>query len=598
MTVGMRFGRLLRDAVVLALAGQVLALPAEAAETWLRARTDHFDLFTNVSEAEARRAATALDRFREVLGRLLPPPRRRGGAPVAVLAFRDQDSFRPFTPRHDGEPRAADGFFQGGTGRSYIAVNLGNGRADPYDPLFHEWAHLALNQALPAQPAWVAEGLAEVYSAWRQIDGDVVIGLSRPEHMRTLAGRGLMPLELLLRADYTSDAYHKPRLRDVFYAQAWAFAHHLLLGRTDGHARLHDYLDGIARGLDPVESYQRAFGEDLAAGQARLQAYVAMGLAGARTSAPELTAAIPLTVDAPARAEIEYLFGDLLLHGSRTREARGHLARALEADPGYLPAREALAQVALRQARWDEARAHLRAALEDDPDSPFALYQFAEAMVREAMHRSEVLSDDDTAEAVRALERCVARAPYHADAVHLLARLKPAPVHQRIPLLEAAFLREPHRTELGITLAGLYTKDNDMGRSTATLLRAREAARDDAMRFLCSHLLGRVSYVASVTAEARGTLRSLECLSGGGLTFLVEAAGSTLRLHAPSPVAAMLYGPDGETLQRDLVCGSHAENVTAWYRRAGEADPAGADGTLLSLSFPQPSPGAPSPGAP
>jgi tetratricopeptide (TPR) repeat protein len=281
------------------------------------------------------------------------------------------------------------------------------------------------------------------------------------------------------------------------------------------------------------------------------------------------------------------VFGDVLLHGGRAREARERFERALEADAGFTPAREALAQVALRQARWDEARGHLRAALEANPDSPVALYEFAEALVREATARNEVLSDEDTAQAVRALEKCVARVPYHADAVHLLARLKPMPVHRRIPLLEAAFRREPHRTELGITLASLYTKANDMARSTQTLLRAREAARDDDMRFLTAHLLGRISYVASVTAEAQGTLRSLQCLPGGGLTFLVEADGSTLRLHTPSAIAAMLYDADGEPLERDLVCGSHAESVTAWYRRASGGEPPGTDGTLLSLSFPQ-----------
>ncbi len=575
-----------------AFAGLMTARPSAAAETWLRARTDHFDLFTNTSETEARQAATALDRFRRVLAGLLPPSRARGAAPVAVLAFRDEDSFRPFIPRHDGEPRAADGFFQGGTGRSYIAANLGTGRALPYDPLFHEWAHLALNEALPAQPAWVAEGLAEVYSAWQEVDGAVVIGLSRPEHLRTLAARGLMPLEALLRADYTSDAYHKPRQRDVFYAQSWAFAHLLLFGRADGHARLQEYLDGIARGRDPVDSYRRAFSEDLPAAQARLQAYVAAAVVPARGPAPG-PGGTALTVDAPARAEIEYVFGDLLLHGSRTRDAREHFERALAADPEFVSAREALGQVALRQARWDEARAHLRLALDKAPDSPVALYQFAEALVREASQRSEVLSDADTAQAVRALEKCVARAPYHADAVLLLARLKPAPVHRRIPLLEAAFLREPHRTDLGIALASLYTKANDMARSTSTLLRAREAARDDDMRFLSSHLLGRVSYVASLTAEAQGTLRALQCLPGGGLTFLVEAGGSTLRLHAPSPVSAMLYGAEGEPLERDLVCGSHAESVTAWYKRAGAGEPADAHGTLLSLSFAEGSLAAP-----
>jgi tetratricopeptide (TPR) repeat protein len=514
---------------------------------------------------------------------------------VAVLAFGDGGSFDDVMPLgKDGEPRTADGFFQGGTGRSYIAVNLGTNRPDRYDALYHEWAHLALNEALPAQPAWVGEGLAEVYSAW-QGDGDrVLVGLPRAEHLQTIAARGLMPLPALLRADYTSDLYNKERPRELFYAQAWAFAHHLLLGRTDGHARLRAYLEGIARGLDAVDGYRSAFGEDLATAQARLQAHIAPGaVRPAATEVPDAAAPITLTVDAPTRAETQYVLGDLLLHAGRAREARGRLARALEADPSFQPAREALVEVALRQAKWDEARGHLRAALAADPESPLALHRFADAMVREASARSLVLSDDEEAEAVRALEKCVARAPYHADAVHLLARLKPSPVHRRIPLLQAAFLREPHRTELGITLAHLYTKANDFGRSTATLLRAREAARDEAMRFLCSHLLGKAAYVASVTAEARGTLRALECLPGGALNFLIEGpGGGLLRLHAPSPRAAFLYGSEGEAFERELVCGPQAEPVTAWYR-PGQTEGALGDGTLLSLSFPQTSSATP-----
>jgi tetratricopeptide (TPR) repeat protein len=570
-----------------------VATPASA-DTWYRARTDHFDLFTNTSPDEARAAAGALEGFRRVLERVLPPSRSVAPAPVAVLAFKDSGSFEPVVPlANGGEPRTADGFFQGGTGRTYIAVNLGTHRPDRYDALYHEWAHLALNEALPAQPAWVGEGLAEVYSAWRSEGDRVLVGLPRPEHLQTIASRGLMPLETLLRADYTSDLYNKERPRELFYAQAWAFAHHLLLGRTDGAVRLRAYLEGIARGLDPVEGYRAAFGEDLATAQARLQAYVAPG--AVRPAAAELhDAAVPaaLTLDAPTRAETEYVLGDLLLHGGRARDARAHLARALEADPSFQPAREALAEVALRQARWDEARTHLRAALAADPESPVALYRFAESLVREASARSLVLSDQDEAEAVRALEKCVARAPYHADAVHLLSRLKPSPVHRRIPLLEAAFLREPHRTELGLTLAHLYTKVNDFGRSTATLLRAREAARDEAMRFLCSHLLGKAAYVASVTAETPGTLRALECLPGGALNFLIEGpGGGLLRLHAPSARAPFLYGAEGEAFERELVCGPHAEPVTAWYR-PGEAGAPG-DGTLLSLTFPRTSSATP-----
>src|SRR6185369_8763284 len=99
-------------------------------------------------------------------GNAVPAARSGADGPLVILAFTSEDAFRSCVPRHAGEPRAVDGFFQGGTARRLIAVNLRAERTDPYDALYHEYAHLALNRALPAQPAWVAEGLAELYSAW------------------------------------------------------------------------------------------------------------------------------------------------------------------------------------------------------------------------------------------------------------------------------------------------------------------------------------------------------------------------------------------------------------------------------------------------
>ena len=45
----------------------------------------------------------------------------------------------------------------------------------------------------------------------------------------------------------------------------------------------------------------------------------------------------------------------------------------------------------------------------------------------------------------------------------------------------------------------------------------------------------------------------------------------------------MLYGPDGEPLETELVCGPQNAPVTAWYRRAPDGEHA--KGTLLSLTW-------------
>jgi len=415
------------------------------------------------------------------------------------------------------------------------------------------------------------------------------VGLPRPHHLRLLRERGLLPLDELLRADYTSDLYLRAARSPHFYAQSWLLAHYLVLSRPGGRDQLEQYLAAVAQGRDSPTAFRAALGEDPAAIAARLRAYlVSASLPVARV--PQATDALteraepaPDATVTPSSAEVDYLLADVLLHQDRPRDARRHLSRALAADPGFGPAREAMAQVALKEARWEEARAQLRAAREAEPDSPAALYRYADSLVSEAAQRGLVLSDEDSAAAVAALEQAVARAPHFADAAHLLARLRPQPARRRIALLEPIFTREPQRTDLGLTLANLYLRVDELAAATGVLARARAAARDDDQRFLAGHMLGRIGFASSQTGQVTGTLVGLECLADGALDFVVEASEARLTLRTVGPQAVMLYGPDGQPLETELICGPQNAPVTAWYRRASAGERA--EGTLLSLTW-------------
>jgi tetratricopeptide (TPR) repeat protein len=577
-------------ALAAALAASLVPGASPAAAEWARVRTAHFDLLSDGGAAAARPAAAALARFHRVLEGLLPAPPDEPAGPLVILAFTNEGSFRSYVPQQGGEPRSVDGFFQGGTARRFIGVNLRAQRPDPYDALYHEYAHVALNRVLPAQPAWVAEGLSEMYAAWEPAGADARIGLPRPDHLALLGRRGLLPIPDLLRADYTSELYLRDDRSALFYAQSWLLAHYLVLGRAGGREALRDYLGAITQGAEAVAAFRTAFGEEPAALMPRLRAYL---------DAPPLPVArVPVPADADVDAaaltallpgELDRLLADLLLHQDRSREARGHLERSRAADPGSVAAREGLAAVALRQAKWDEARAQLRAALDGEPDSPLTLYRYADMLVNEASRRGEVLSDADTDAAVAALEKAVRQTPHFADAAELLARLRPQPARGRIALLEPAFAREPQRTDIAITLSGLYVRVNEMRRAAMVLARARAAARDPDMRFLAGHLLGRIGFVSSRTGEATGTLVRLDCREGGALDFVVDTAGTPLTLRASGPRSVMLYGPEGEPLEKDLVCGPQHSAVSAFYVR-GDGGESAADGTLLSMTWNDPAP--------
>jgi len=77
----------------------------------------------------------------------------------------------------------------------------------------------------------------------------------------------------------------------------------------------------------------------------------------------------------------------------------------------------------------------------------------------------------------------------------------------------------------------------------------------------------------------------LECRAGGELDFVVDAAGTLLTLLAPGPRSVLLYGPDGEPLERELVSGPHHSPVSAFYLRHDGAGADGPAGTLLSMTW-------------
>jgi tetratricopeptide (TPR) repeat protein len=560
--------------------------PSAGADDWVRVRSAHFEVLSDASPERARGVAVALERFRRVMAAVLGRGPGSVDPPTVVVAFRDQDSFAPFRPVYRGRSQEVEGYFQAGSDRDYIAASLGSDPLDASETLFHEYAHVLLNRTLSAQPLWLAEGLAEVFSRWTAGETGVFVGRPAPDHLRRLQREKRLPLARLLELDYTSPLYNEGDDRGIFYAQSWALAHWALLGRgAAGPADLQVFLSAISAGAEPARAFGSAFGASVDAAEDLLAAYVVAPLPVGRFEIEGLDADITIESTAARRAEVEFRLGDLLLHGGRLPEARRHLERAIESDPRFGPAHAALGHAAVRQGRWEEARREVGLALAADPTDAVALFRYAELLVRETSARGEVLSAEREAEAVAALERVLTLDPQLADACDLLARLRPQPYDLRIAQVSAALARDPSRADLGLTLASLQARKNDFAAARATLRRTGALARDDANRFLSQHLLSRLEMFTAGTAEVKGTLLALDCRPRGVLRFVVAGGGAPLRLEAPSATGVFLYGRDGGQVERTFTCGAQGEPVTARYRPLPAPAPDGADGTLLSLTF-------------
>lgn len=580
--------RRFRFALPLAAAFVAPALTAAAEPGWVRVRTGHFEVLSDADPDRARAVAIRLEQFRRVLGEVLGRAPETSDPPTVVMAFRDHGSFAPFLPSYRGRPQDVEGYFQAGSDRDYIAMSLASSPTDADQTVSHEYAHVLLNRTLSAQPLWLAEGLAEVFSRWAAAGAEARLGQPAPDHLRRLQREKPLPLPRLLRTDATSPLYNEGDQRGIFYAQSWALTHWALFGRgASGPADLKLFVGAVSAGADPERAFASAFGAEAATAERLLAAYLAGPLPVGRFAIPDAESEVTVESQVPSRAEVEYRLGDLLLHGGRVAGARRRLQRAVESDPRFAPAHAALAHAALREGRWEEARREVELALAADPADAVALFRYAETIVRETHARGEVLSDAREANAVAALERAVGLSPQLADACELLARLRPQPYDRRIAQVSAALARDPRRADLGLTLAGLYTRKNDFAGARAVLQRTRALARDDAHRFLSEHLLGRLDRFTAGTEEVSGTLMALDCRPGGVLRFVIAGPGDAdpLRLETPSATGVFLYGQDGGQLEREFTCGPQREAVAARYRPRPAAGPDGADGTLLSLTF-------------
>jgi tetratricopeptide (TPR) repeat protein len=562
-----------------------LAFAANADAPWSRARSAHFEVFIERPADDASALARRLEELRSVLVQVFPARLPEPEPPTTIVAFANERSFGAVVPLYRGRRQDVDGFFHTDSDRGYIAVNLGAGRQRPHETAFHEYVHVYLGETLASAPAWMAEGLAELVSDLDIATGDAVFGRARPEHVRELSTYGWLPLDTLLKVGYLSPMYNEGDRRGQFYAQSWALVRRLLLREDDGWPRLRAYTDAVAAGEEPAAAFARCFNLDLPSAAAELARSLDGSAAeGLRRRIDVGSAPMPVAAAAPT-AEVQQVLGTLLALDVRPREAKPYFDRALAADPDYAPAHQALARQWLDQGRLAEAKKHLEAARRRDPDDPRVLFSQARTLLRESADRDSVPSEEATADAVAALERAVARAPLYADAAELLARLQPRPLDARIALLQRIFAANPGRSDVGLTLSWLHLKTDDLQRAAAVLTRARESARDDDQRFLCDLQLRRIAAARTITAEVEGQLVSLACLPGGALEFVVESGDRRLRLRAPTAASVLLYGADGERVEKTFTCGSQRAAVKAWYKRAPAQEAQAADGVLLSLVF-------------
>jgi tetratricopeptide (TPR) repeat protein len=199
------------------------------------AKTEHYSVRSDISQALCFRAAQLLERFYAKYNAHL---KRVTGARkrFRVQLFSGQAGYHEFCEDLlGGRPEHTAGVYIPLL-KQLVIWNLPE--ADQMlHTVVHEGFHQYLDQVAPTAPVWFNEGMAEYFESSKLVDGQWKDGVVNGQHVALLASARPIPLREFTRIA-RADFYGEDVMRN--YAQAWAFVHflqHSGKGRTELLAR-------------------------------------------------------------------------------------------------------------------------------------------------------------------------------------------------------------------------------------------------------------------------------------------------------------------------------------------------------------------------
>lgn len=529
-----------------AAAGLALALaaPLWAAPHWLRVSSPHFTVLSDGSSSEARHAAGQLERMRAVFGQMFPGLPLDPIAPLEVVAVRNTRELRAIEPAAylaKGEMDLA-GYFQGAPDRNYILMRLdGQASEGAYSTIYHEYTHLLTSRLPEALPVWLSEGLAEFYETTDISGHEADLGKPSPELIHLLRQRQLMPLAQMFAVDDNSPYYHEQDKASIFYAEAWALTHMIMVGDEQHHTRrLPDYLDRLRGGMSAVAAAAAAFGP-LPALQQQLSEYIRHWSftyfeLKLHTAADEDSFTLtPLT-----EAAAEGVEADVLAHVGRFQDAARLARTALAAEPDNVRAAEALGLMALRQDDLPGAAQWYGKAVGTDAQDFVAQFSFGEITYQ--LHQNDLDAATATA-AARSLQQALALRPDFAPAYDRLAVVY-ATRHENLPEAESlersAVRLEPRQLVYRFNLAWVLITNYKPAAAVTVLQAARALAATDAEVRECEDRLASAQRLTEQKAEADQALREQQtpgaaAADAGGGGEEVTPTHATTAASSPAP---------------------------------------------------------------
>jgi tetratricopeptide (TPR) repeat protein len=327
-----------------------------AAEQWLKITSANFELLTTAGEKKGREAILYFEQVRTLFSRLS----KSGGAPalpVRIVAFQSDKEYRPYRLNE-----FAFAFYVGDKDRDSIVMKSID--ADLYPVAIHEYTHLIVNHAGLPLPAWLNEGLADVYSTLKPSSNKVLIGEVQVGRFRELQTGKWLDLETLLAVDHRSPYYNEKQKAGMFYAQSWALAHMLYF--SDAYReRFSQFLALIKADGSQAAVFQQVYGKSLSQVKSNLEAY----LRGTHFNAALFDVKVEKSAQAPevrpaTPLESGMALADLLALTRKREEAKAAYESLILANPQNSEVELAMAHLGWMNSDQEEVRRHFARAIE------------------------------------------------------------------------------------------------------------------------------------------------------------------------------------------------------------------------------------------
>lgn len=364
-------------AAVAAFAG---AAPASA--KWMRATSDHFVIYADMSPGELEKMATRLERFDGSI-RYLHHTAEGAGAKgvnrVTVYVVNDASTIR----RMSGDDKVAGFYLPRANGSVAFTPRTGDAGGMAQIVLFHEYAHhFLLGNYAAAYPAWFSEGYAEFVSTAAFEKDFVQLGGAAQHRAYSLLEATPLPAETL----FATGRRLNDSQRASMYARGWLLTHYVMFDAERGK-QLSRYLTALNKGTPSTAAATAAFG-DLHALDKALNAYLHQSrIPGVRVPYDKLPKAdvvvAPLSPGAEAMVELR-MQSERGVNRTTAQPIFTRAAKIAAAYPDDSLAQGWLAEMAYDAGRDAEAEAAADRALAVDPTSSQAMLYKAQIMVRRA----------------------------------------------------------------------------------------------------------------------------------------------------------------------------------------------------------------------